>query len=175
MHERQTIPIGRADGGSNLLGAILSRLGIVAIVVVGVLIAPTGLPDLSKLAGMAGTTASATAMPEPEPVPWPTPRRALEQTPPSKATPAAWIPTEPVGSPGNDGREATPPIDELGAYTMHQSASRPTDDRGTRTMFQRVCLKLKDGLQRLGGFVLARGFSDAPGQRIPASFIPSRS
>ncbi|MBQ72449.1 MAG: hypothetical protein CMJ67_06035 [Planctomycetaceae bacterium] len=176
MHERQINPIGRPEGGTNLLGAILTRVGIVAIVLVGVLIAPTGLPDLSRIVATTSPTASATSMPEADLAKWPTPRQALEQTSPSKVIPAVWISEEQVRPDGHDDLEATPSVEGLEKDTMHWSASRPTDEQRPRTMFQKVCRKLKDGLQRLGGFVVARGFhAPSDHQRIPASFIPSRS
>lgn len=177
MHDRQISPMGRPDGGTNLLGAILTRLGIVAIVVVGVLIAPAGLPDLSSIASTAGPTASATTMEAPSSAPadWSAPRRALEAPPSPKVTPAVWIPEKATPSiPRIETKNISSTIEPDGDRS-DPSASRSTDERRPRTMFQRVCRGLRDGLERLGGFVIARGFRDPSGHRIPASFMPSRS
>merc|ERR1711959_421365 len=87
-----------------------------------------------------------------------TPQRAQDQVPASRVTPAAWMP-EPQALPCLDTeQQPSPLIDEAGEDTLHRSASRPIDGNRPRTMFRRAYLGLKQGLQRLGGFVLAHGF-----------------
>ena len=45
MNQGQISPNGQHDGGGSLLVAILNRVGILVIIVAGVFIAPTGLPE----------------------------------------------------------------------------------------------------------------------------------
>ena len=175
MHERQISPIGRPDGGTNLLGAILARLGIVAIVVVGVLIAPAGLPDLSLVSTSASPTASADPKPSPEIATWVAPRRALDSRPPAKVTPAAWTPEESTRPAVGIAPDARPTTEDLEEEGIHRSSSRPSDDSRPDTMLKRAFRSVKNGLRRLGGFMIVRGAQPPGDQRIPASFMPSRS
>ena len=177
MHERQINPMGRPDGGTNLLGAIVTRLGIVAIVVVGVLIAPSGLPDLSLLnpAGSPSPSRSTTVTPDADRLQRPMVRRALDPASVSQTAPAVWLQENTVSPVMNIGPDATSTVESSDDGTLRRVASRVIGRKPPRTVFHRLCLGLKDGLERLGGYVLARGFPPPSGHRIPANFMPSRS
>lgn len=176
MHDHQKIsPIGGPDGGSSLLGMILTRLGIMVIVVVGVLIAPTGLPDLSTIGTAVSATASASPTREPEVAERSAARDPFERIPAAKVTPAVWISEKSV----IPSRESTPEtdstIDQADSDTIQRSARRWSDEDRGDTLFQRMCRRVKNGLERLGGFVLAGGDREPSDHLIPASFMPSRS
>ena len=96
-------------------------------------------------------------------------------TPPAKVTPAAWTPEESTRPAVGIAPDARPTTEDLEEEGIHRSASRPSDDSRPDTMLKRAFRSVKNGLRRLGGFMIVRGAQPPGDQRIPASFMPSRS
>lgn len=167
MKPRQTSSNGPHDGDASLLVAILNRMGIAVIIVAGVLIAPAGIPEFPVGAFAPGATAS--DLPES-----PTWSRTEQVSRPAKPSPGEiWKvmePAQPVN--GIDIRDDTSHDDVVLLQTTAEADSATNDDSPLRQVFR----KLGTGLRRLvGGFELARDVDGERDQRIPASFIPSRS
>ena len=167
MNRRQISPNGPHDRDRSLLVAILNRLGIAVIIVAGVLISPVGLPEFSSR-----TT-------------------ALESTATDLSENQTWSRTEQISRPTTpaplgDWKVMEPALPVNGTDLQDDTSRRDvfklqaTADAGTTvtrdSTFKQVCRKLGSRLRKLvGGFVLARGLDPDGDQRIPASFIPSRS
>lgn len=167
MNQRQISPNGQHDGGGSLLVAILNRVGILVIIVAGVFIAPTGLPEFpSQGQGVDSRSAEAA-----EELPWSGTERVSR---PNAPTPRQnWKVLETARPVIDDAIEIDTPDGIAPALRITASAGETiTPD----SAFRRVCRRLGSGLRRLvGGFVVARESDRDVDQRIPASFIPSRS
>jgi hypothetical protein len=167
MNRRQISPNGPHDGDRSLLVAILNRLGIVVIIVAGVLISPAGLPEFSSRT----TALESTAADLSEDPTWSRTERISRPTTP---TPLGELKVMESALPVN-GTEIRNDAAKGDVFKLQATADAGTTVTRDST-FKQVCRKLGSRLRKLvGGFVLARGLAPDRDQRIPASFIPSRS